>query len=420
MPRNNRSPEPAQPSQPERKKARWLWVIWLVIACAFIGNFVRYSGRAPKRHYSDFRVYYATGERFLKNTDIYSRPDMSITPFKYSPTFAMLFAPLSRLPKHQAALVFFTLNFLAVIAICALSKKIIGPDQLTTAKKVGLFFLSLLFSSRFILLVWDAGQVNLIMLLLTLMSLYLLNRKHDLLSATALGLGVLIKYMPAVFVPYFFIRKKWKWTVYVGLAVLVLLLSPGLVVGFEQGIAYLQKWLPYITETSLDKSSWYDYKNQSIYSMGLRFLTQNSAYSHSLLDLSHSQAMMVSVAFALGLYLLSLWPVRAKKYLPAVDYSLLLLCMAFFNPNAWMLNFVTFIFVYIFLWQYLFENQFKDKWTLGLVILSFVLTSWLSETVVSEQLESLAEELSCVTLGALVLMAALLRLKYSQALAPSE
>ncbi|MCD4780621.1 MAG: DUF2029 domain-containing protein [Candidatus Omnitrophica bacterium] len=417
MPRNNSSQDSLPQSVPGKKLSKWLWVVWALILCAFIGNAVRYSGRAPKRHYSDFRVYYATGERFLQKENIYSRPDMSITPFKYSPTFAMLFAPLSRLSKHHAALVFFSVNFLSVVVICYLSKKIIGPDALPFAKRVGLFFLSILFSSRFILLVWDAGQVNLIMLLLTLLSLYLLSRKQEMLSATALGLGVLIKYMPAVFVPYFFIRKKWKWTLYVGLAVLALLLSPGFVVGFEQGIGYLQKWLPYITETSLDKSSWYDYKNQSIFSMGLRFLTQNSPYSHSFLALSHGQAMFVSILFALGLYVLILWPVTGKKYSQAIDYSLLLLCMALFNPNAWMLNFVPFIFVYIFLWQYLFENQFKDKVTLIFIVVSFMMTSWLSETVVSEQLESLAEELSCVTLGTLVLVAALLRLKYSRTLA---
>ena len=394
------------------------WVIGLLICFIFIGNFIRYSQRAPKRKYADFRVYYATGERFLGGENIYSRPDPSITPFKYSPTFAMLFAPLSFVSKKTASLIFFSLNFLSVILICRLSISLIGPAALSFQQNILLHFLTLLFSSRFILLVWDSGQVNLIMMLLVLISLYLMERKRPLWSAGSLGLSVLFKYMPAVFVPYFFLRKKFGWCLLVFLSIVLLLVLPAMVVGPEQAFFLLKKWIPYITETSLDKSSWYDYKNQSIFSMGLRFLTQNSPYCHPLFKLNYNEGMAVSVSLALLIYGLTLIQKTESRYNRAIDYSLLFLCMALFNPNAWMTNFVTLIFVYFFLIQYLLEGHFKDKITAVLVLLSFVATSWLGETVVGEQWENLSEEMSCVTIGALILIVALLRLKYTRILAP--
>ncbi|MCK5180739.1 MAG: DUF2029 domain-containing protein, partial [Candidatus Omnitrophica bacterium] len=171
-------------------------IVAVIFFAVFAGNLVRYSQRAPRRHYSDWRVYYATGERFIDKEDIYSRPNEEITPFMYSPTFAMFFSLLSLIPKHPASLVFFTLNFLSVVGIFLISRKLIGAQQLTSKQFWILLFFPILFTSRFILLVWDSGQVNLIMLFLVMMSLYLLSRKKVLLSSAFMALSILVKYMP--------------------------------------------------------------------------------------------------------------------------------------------------------------------------------------------------------------------------------
>ena len=89
-----------------------------LVLIVFVLLFIRYSYRAPKRHYSDFRVYYATAERFTAKEDIYSRPDESITPYKYSPMFAMLVSPLAKFDQKTASLIFFTINFISIIKFC--------------------------------------------------------------------------------------------------------------------------------------------------------------------------------------------------------------------------------------------------------------------------------------------------------------
>ena len=86
----------------------------LLVAAVYLLLLFRYSERAPKRHYNDFRVYYATAERFLHRENIYLPMDGSMTPFKYSPMFALLTAPLGFLSEKSASLVFFTLNFAAL------------------------------------------------------------------------------------------------------------------------------------------------------------------------------------------------------------------------------------------------------------------------------------------------------------------
>jgi hypothetical protein len=385
----------------------------ILIACAFIGNFIRYSQRAPKRHYSDFRVYHDAGERFLKKENIYTRPDESITPFKYSPTFAFLMSPLSLVSRYSASLIFFTFNFLLLIVACVLSRKIIGVKGLSGWKAFALYFFPILFTSRFILHVWDSGQVNLLMFVLVLAAIYFSSRKKNVPAAAALSLSVLIKYMPAVFVPYFFVRKQYRFVAFTLIAAFFWLLLPAVYVGVEPAIELLRDWIPYISETSLDKNSWYDYKNQSFYSLVLRLVTRGSEYGISMADLSFNQGMLVAIGIGFFMYLAVLFPLKLNPANEALDYGLLFLCMALFNPNSWLMNYVVYLFVYMLLVYYLVKTKPVDKITLIGMISSFLLSSWASESLVGDRWQNLFEELSTVTIGALILMAVLLRLKFS-------
>ncbi|MFA6281665.1 MAG: glycosyltransferase family 87 protein, partial [Candidatus Omnitrophota bacterium] len=147
-------------------------IAYALIVIVFIALFFRYMHRAPKRHYCDFRVYHATAQRFAAKEDIYSRPDESITPFKYSPTFALITSPLSLVPIKPASLIFFSINFVLLIIICRFSKKLIVKRGLTFKESVFFYFFPILFTSRFILSVFDSGQVNIMMLALVVAGLY--------------------------------------------------------------------------------------------------------------------------------------------------------------------------------------------------------------------------------------------------------
>jgi hypothetical protein len=388
------------------------WIVVAVIVMAFVGNFIRYSHRAPRRHYADFRVYHATAERFLQKQDIYDRPDMAITPFKYSPMFAFLVSPLGFVNRHTASLIFFTINFATLISLCFLIPRLLGITGLTVIQRIFLYFIPILFTSRFILQVWDSGQVNLIMFLLTVASLYFMRKGKDALAGGALGLSVMFKYMPAVFVPYLIFQKKYKMVTWILVSIVIWCFLPALVVGWETQMFYLQKWLPSISETSLDHSSWYDYKNQSLYSTVLRYLTKDATYGLKLMNLTFEQGLGLSILLGGLIYVLVLFKGRNVEEQFKLDWSILFLCMALFNPNAWMMNFVVFFFVYMYLMDYLFRVRWQDKVTLGLMLLAFIVSSWTSESLVGNDLENRCEELSFVTLGALILIVSLLRLKF--------
>ena len=131
--------------------------------------------------------------------------------------------------------------------------------------------------------------------------------------------------------------------------------------------------------------------------------------------LFRSQGLILALFICLFIYILIILPGRKRQFGDLLDYSSLFICMALFNPNAWMHNFVVLIFVYFVLFYHLLKVNFKDKVTLILVIFSFMLMNLTSESIVGDSLENLFEELSSVTLGSLLLLFSLLRLKFKKA-----
>ncbi|MDO8580780.1 MAG: glycosyltransferase family 87 protein, partial [Candidatus Omnitrophota bacterium] len=370
------------------------------------------------RAYSDFRVYYEGGKRFLAKENIYSRPDPTVPPYKYSPVFAMGMALFALFDLFEASLLFWVVNFLALIGCLVVSAKLANTNSLTLRQRFILYFLVILFSSRFILQVFDHGQVSLIMLFLVLWGLSLAREHRPIPAALALGGSMMIKYMSVIFVPYFFIRQRFRLAIGVILSGVVLILIPMIYVGVDQMIVYLKAWLPYIHKTGLaDELSWYNYKNQSIFAVGLRFLWAGCPYPVFHFALSWPQTIVIASVAGLLIYGVALWPrKKMTSNIENCDIGLLLLCMALFNPNSWFVNFVVFIFVYMFLGNYLIRTHFRDKITGVLVLITFMLASVPSESLVGNYWESLIEQYSSIGWSALLLAVTLIRLKFSRLL----
>ena len=281
----------------------------------------RYLQRVPKRHYCDFRVYHHTARVFLDRKDIYADYDeQGITPFKYSPFFAFLVSPLGLLPIKGAAGVFFVVNFLATIALFALSLKLCSERRLSARQGFLVCFLAALLVLRFIVQVWDSGQVPIIIGCLVLASLYFFSRGKEFAGAAFLSAAILFKYLPAIFIPYFLVRRRFKAAGLTLLFCAVWLLVPALYAGLAKDIGYLGSWLPSIARTSLDQGSYLDFKSQSFLSMILR-MTTPSVCAMNLLSLGFGAALKLAYALAFGLYLLALIPVRGRDT-ARLDYAL--------------------------------------------------------------------------------------------------
>ena len=396
------------------------YVIFVIIAALYAGLLYKYLHSAPKRDYSDFRVYYAAAERFISRQDLYAESDTSITPFKYSPAFAMLVSWLSFFSKKTAGVIFFSINFIALISVFILSGKLIIRNKISTKQKIFLYAVPAIYTIRFITYILYTGQVNIIMLALLLCGFYFLDKRKDVAAASCIGLSIMFKYTPFILLPFFIFRKKFKLAALILLFIAFYCLMPTAYLGIKTNALYLKNWIPSIISTSLASNSFYDFKNQSLYSMMLRFFTVNLPHppltymKTYITSLSFSQGMALSVIMAMFIYALIILPGRRQKLGQPEEYSLLLICMALFNPNAWLATFVFCIFAYMFLCYYLLRVHFKDKLTMALMFLCFIFMVGGSEFLAGDKLQNLFFQLSFITIGALTLLFMLLRLKFKK------
>jgi hypothetical protein len=375
----------------------------------FLGLFIQYQSRAPKRHFCDYRVYYNAGKDILEGKNIYFRDKEEITPFKYSPLFAVAMAPLSIFSPKVSANIFFIINLIAILLIFRLSKKLIFFQELSPGKVSLILAIAFIMSFRFILHCLDSGQVGLLTLLLLVLGLSLITQDKKAVGALLIGLSVMIKYMPFLFVFYFLWKREFKIVLVILLSLILYCLLPAIFIGFKANFFYLKEWLPYITTTSLDQGSFAHIKNYSLWSLTEKLFPGLGSYVMILVTLL---MFTVSLFFILKKHRIFTESKLAGFY-NCLDYGMLFLCLALFNPNAWPHNFVMMIFAYLLTVYYLFICNFKDKVVLALVLGSFILSSLGSESIVGNALQDIFDNYASVTIGSLLLFAALVKLKFS-------
>ena len=395
------------------------YLIWVFIGLCFAGLLLRHLDRTTTRG-TDFKVYYVTAQRFLDRADIYERADESVTPFKYSPLFAFLMSPLTFFSLKTAGGIFFTINFISLGAVLFYSKKLITDEVISFRKKLVLYGLPILLSLRFILGVFDSGQATLVMMALVVLSLFHIEKGRPILGGALLALSMMFKYMPFIFIPYFVLKKKFKVVSFTILLTFFYCILPAVYTGVEKEKDTLTHWIPSISQTSLDRGSWTDYKNQSLYSLVVRYVMKDSPYQavvHSVSLLTFNQALILSILLSVMIYLLMIFPRGNLPCNNTIEYSLLFIGIALFNPNAWTFNYVSMIFAFMVLVYYFTKKGVTNhKLSFTLMILAFFLTSGGSSSLVGKQNQYLSEVISTVTMGAIIMVFVLCGLKYKKAI----
>jgi len=277
------------------------------------------------------------------------------------------------------------------------------------------------FTFRAILQNFDEGQVNILMMTLAVAGLYfVLNKKH-IKVALLLGFSMMVKYMPVILIPYLIIKKKFKLVGFIFLALALFILIPIFTLGIEYGLSLTKEFMPFLFESCMDSNSISTHPNQSLLAMLMRFLHPSTEAGINIVSLNKNAVMGIFIFVSAVLYLFIIIPTKSKpkdnslnRLYSYLDYSLIFICMALFNPNAWKHAYIFLIPAYMIAVYYLIRINFKDKVTFSLVTFSFFLTSIMNQFILSSFLpKETFENYSTITFGALILFLCILRLKYS-------
>ena len=376
-------------------------LISLILLC-------QYQARAPKRNFSDYRVYYDAGRDMIEGRNIYLYNAGEITPFKYAPVFAMFMAPISVFGKNVSAGIFFVLNILWIFLTLEISRRMIFFEEMSPWREYAVFAVVFLISFRALLHCLHSGQAGILIVFLAVCGLFFLSRGRDILAGFLIGFAVMIKYMPFIFVFYFLAKKRFKAAFAVILSMAFYALLPSVITGFKANMIMIGQWLPHITSTSLDGGSFLDIKNHSLWTIIRRLAGAGNELT----------ALIAVVVLAAFLFFLAARPCRgfvedAKRriFFQSVDYGMLFIMMVLLNPNAWLHNFAAMVFPVMILVYYLFRCDFKDGVVFALLAASFVLSSSGSYAVGGKAAQAMFEYYGAVVCSSLLLFAALLKVK---------
>ncbi|OLE59885.1 MAG: hypothetical protein AUG74_16580, partial [Bacteroidetes bacterium 13_1_20CM_4_60_6] len=139
---------------------------------------------------NNFRVFRSAAINLLARRDLYAaHPEQHFDFYKYSPTFALLFAPLAYLPFALAFLCWTLLN--ALLLWYAL-ERLLPQRQATLA--ISLLYLEVLFAMQY-------GQSNALVAALMVLAFVALERGRQLEAGIEVALGAAIKLFPLALLP---------------------------------------------------------------------------------------------------------------------------------------------------------------------------------------------------------------------------
>lgn len=181
----------------------------------------------------DFDIFMYASADLLKGKNIYAETYHEWYHYYYSVFFALVLSPLTFLPLYFVKVLWLSANVFFVYRIWKVISSLLPLDFLS--KKIQMIFtvLAFLFVLKFLRDNFHVAQVTILILYLTLEGLRLIWNDKPLMGAFLLALGIDIKLLPLVFLPYLIYRGEWKALFFCLLFLFVFALIPGIFIGFE-------------------------------------------------------------------------------------------------------------------------------------------------------------------------------------------
>jgi hypothetical protein len=181
---------------------------------------------------NNFKVFRAAAVNLLAHRDLYAaHPDQHFDFYKYSPTFALLFAPLAALPFAPALLIWSLLNSLLLWYGV---RRLLPEPQATLA--LGLVYLEVLFALQY-------TQSNGLVTALILLAFLALEQRRQPRAAALVGLDTAIKIFPlgAVALALFHPRRA-RFALLLAAVALGLALLPLIAIPPHELVAQYRSW----------------------------------------------------------------------------------------------------------------------------------------------------------------------------------
>lgn len=297
--------------------------------------------------YGDFYIFMSASGQLLKHGNIYYYQYFDSYNYFYSVLFALVLAPFYTLSFYWVKLGWLILNmglYVHLLKLLAGSNLVKALNQ----KQARIFlFCVFLFSFRFLHENIHASQVSILILWCCVYGLYCIQQNKAFKGGALLALGINIKLLPVVLLPYLLYRGYFRAFLYTmgfyGLAMFL----PSLIIGHDYNLVLIKSWLELINP--LQKRHILDVDERSFHSLTTLLSTlmvekvpdtyalplKRNIADVSLATLSQIILATRAVLVLLTLYFLK-WPpfVKARQAISSlVEISYLLLLIPLIFPH---------------------------------------------------------------------------------------
>src|SRR5205809_6274856 len=325
---------------------RALLVMFVVTAIVF--------SAVPLLHYFrgrsiiDYKLWYDTGKYVLAGDEIFFLRSGKYD-FMYPPPCALLLAGASLLGQGGLILLLVAINSAAWLYSARLTAILAAGHR--SVRNVWLYLIPSLLVIVYIWSSYHLGQPNLVLLALMLGAFVALRAKREISAGALIAVAAAIKAFPVIAIIYLVYRRYWKAAASLFATLLFLLLVlPAPWRGFERAWRDLEKWIGGMLRYNASAVAQrpmrsYTWKNQSLVSVTNRLLRHVDADAASAphtplyvnfadLKFSTVNAIIVSVALALGILFIAVMPRRGMRTAEsdAIEFALLVLLMLMITP----------------------------------------------------------------------------------------
>ena len=219
------------------KNKIWLFVL---LAITLVVCFFEADGKG------DFYIFLSETGDLIKGDNFYENKYVDSYHYFYSVLFALILKPLYYLPFFWIKFCWLVFNTILYFHLFKLLTKHPLLQTLTEKQKSIFILLAFIFSLRFFLGNLHNSQITILILWTCVYGLYLIINNKPISGAAILAIGINIKLLPIVFLPYLIYRGYFKAFAFTVLFYFIYLFSPSLFIGHNYNLSLIKTWLSLI------------------------------------------------------------------------------------------------------------------------------------------------------------------------------
>lgn len=332
-----------------RPAFRRLLAVACILAVTTHGIIVLYL-RGP--HQRDFDLHRLIGMWFLNGDNLYGCGVC----YPYMPAAAMYFSPLALVSRSVGfALRYFTAIGCLGLTCVLMHRMISARFQEVAEARLIVSVITVVLAGQFILYDLDDGGPHTILMGLIIGGIYAVWRGRQKSGALCLGLAIVLKVTPGLFVPFFIWKRQWRLALYTTVAMIGWMLLPMLWMGPTSWWNHQLAWTRVAAGSALGLQTQYtrinedNVRNSGINPALMRYLVtlppdhplrQHDPGYLPLLDVPPAHARVLIVTAAMGLLGFFGWRTRRPYAGPgdrewARECSMVMILMLMLSPLTW-------------------------------------------------------------------------------------